>query len=175
MGGQLIHTLRDHLSRLQAQLQTDSTSIPHPLRVHDVATMDHTLTYTTHTDLELKLIDSVRLRLNVYCLSEITSVDGTTIRNKPFMGIPDQCYKPNPTPLRQDKPSTKAGKPWTTALTHLITTNRRLRLPLGKLTSHHSDRGKWQGCHTPHTSDMFTMFDDKQGKWVSHERTGTRL
>ena len=124
VGGQLVHTLRDHLSRLQAQLQTDGTSIPHPLRVHDVATMDHMLTHTTHTDSELKLINSVRLRLNVYHLSEITSVDGTTIRNKPFMGIPDQCCKPNPMPLRQDKPSTKARKLWTAALTHSITTNR---------------------------------------------------
>ena len=122
-----IPEIRTFLGKRDLQLKLERSFVPKPQRVNDSFLMDDAIVGSWKVG-EIKRINACRLFLGVTLVSDIASIDGTTIYLNFRSNIPSTSHK-GQLPY-QDCPNTTTWCLWNRFLNKLIT-NNILTVPLG--------------------------------------------
>jgi hypothetical protein len=160
-----IPSIRDFLLHINGKI-TNATTIPELFREHDSYIMDAPLLATLSRKEQI-LINRSRLLLQVECLSDIGSSDGTRILED-WMSAKENTpsYSRKSWP-RQGDPGAEAWKIWRTYLEKAFLTNGvKLRRPLGSWTKFNRKRIHFAYFH-PTEYSLWVYLD--RHEWTKHK------
>ena len=118
---------------------------------------------------QMKIINAMRMYLNVVYTSEISNIEGNKIRLQIYEGRRDDIYTPHESIIQQPHPGKKGIRLWKRAM-QLLLQPRTLHWKhyLGEWTQHHSSRGNWRSYWILDTN---TFLHKKQ----VHVKNGSRI
>ena len=127
------------MKEIQGAVWLDPTYVQPPLQEKDKAIMDDEKVLSVFTDVQRKRINSVRMYLGVTWLSEICTVDGTSLVEgigDNAVELPHENTVPKPA---QVKPNTRSWALWDRLLQSFTQPNKsKLKEPLGDWYRNHS-------------------------------------
>ena len=167
--GRLIHKIREYLTAIGGTIDISPTFTPEPLRKRDKALMEHALALNIYTAHQIRKINTVRMFLGVFYLSELTTITGTHIAQHAI--DPDYLhpeYIHTKGKVYQRRPPLSSWALWENFLNTFTQDGNTLRHPLGNWKPTHSSRGLWKSYLDPRAHQVFVHNDDEPRTWQKY-------
>ena len=135
---------RQFLKEIQGAVWLDPTYVQPPLREKDKAIMDNEKVLSVFTEKQRRRINSVRMYLGVTWLSEICTIDGTSLVEGIGDDVVELLHENTLTKPAQNKPNTRSWALWDRLLkTFTIPNESTLKESLGDWHQNHSRYRRW--------------------------------